>query len=124
MNNSQIQVLVVDDENIMRECLKDILTDQGYQVIAVSNGNDALKSIAQNSFHIVISDIRMPGINGEEVLKNSLLHNPSCKVILITAYSMDLSGKSYLNQGAFGFILKPFDIDQIRSLVSQAAQTL
>lgn len=124
MNNSEIQVLVVDDENIMRECLTDILTDQGYQVTAVSNGTDALKNLERNSFHIVISDIRMPGIDGEEILKQSLQRNPSCKTILITAYSMDLSGKSYLNQGAYGFILKPFDIDQIRSLVSQAAQTL
>lgn len=124
MNNSQIQVLIVDDENIMRECLTDILSDQGYQVTAVSNGNDALKSIDQKTFHIVISDIRMPGIDGEQVLKHSLLRNPNCKTILITAYSMDLSGKSYLDQGAFGFILKPFDIEQIRGLVSQAASTL
>ena len=124
MKNSEIQVLVVDDEPIMRECLTDILSDQGYQVTAVSNGSDALERLEQASFHIVISDIRMPGLDGEEVLKHSLRHNPSCKIILITAYSMDLSGKAYLDQGAYGFILKPFDIEQIRNLVSQAAQTL
>ena len=124
MNNSEIQILIVDDETIMRECLTDILSDQGYQVEAVASGNDALKRIDQNAFHIVISDIRMPGIDGEEVLRHALKRNPSSKIILITAYSMDLSGKSYLNQGAFGFILKPFDIEQIRNLVSQAARSL
>ncbi len=124
MNNSQIQILVVDDETIMRDYLTDILSDQGYQVTPVSNGSEALKSIEQNSFHIVISDLRMPGFDGEEVMRHSLLRNPSCKIILITAYSMDLSGKSFLKQGAFGFILKPFDIEQIRSLVAQAAKTL
>ena len=124
MNNSEIQILIVDDETIMRECLTDILSDQGYQVEAVASGNDALKRIDQNAFHIVISDIRMPGIDGEEVLRHALKRNPGSKIILITAYSMDLSGKSYLNQGAFGFILKPFDIEQIRSLVSQAARSL
>ena len=120
MNYANYKILVVDDELIMREYLGDILSDLGFKIVKVASGEEAIEKIDLESFDMVITDLKMPGIGGGKVFKHARLKQPDAKLIIMTAYSLDLSGKQYIEEGAFGFILKPFELTQIRKLVCSA----
>lgn len=120
---SDYHVLVVDDEMIMRDFLCDVLTDRGYQVTKVSDGAHAIRELDSQKYHLVISDLKMPDTDGSHVFQHAKNNHPDTKVILMTGFSINNSGKPFLENGAFGFLLKPFDLDQIRELVERAYQT-
>jgi DNA-binding NtrC family response regulator len=114
------RLLIVDDEMIMREYLADIFQDEGFEVVKVNSGESAIEHLDREAFDLVIADMKMPGISGIEVFQHARDKQPNAKVILITAYSMDMSGKQYLEEGAYGFILKPFELNDIRKMVFAA----
>ncbi len=120
MNKKDFKILVVDDEEIMRDFLTDLLSDQGFSVDKQSSGALVPKALEQNAFDLILTDLRMPDCDGLEVLEKVKNKNCKTKVILMTGYALDNSGQEYLDRGAFGFILKPFDMDQIRNLVLDA----
>ena len=123
MNRKNFKVLVVDDEAIMRDFLTDVLTDQGFSVEKESGGEEVEKILEKKEFSLILSDLRMPNCDGLQVLEIVRKMCPRTKVILMTGYALDNSGQEYLNRGAFGFILKPFDMDQIRNLILNAYET-
>jgi len=120
VNKIDFKILVLDDEPIMRDFLADILCDQGFPVEKLSHGKEILKTLEDKNVALVLTDLRMPDSDGLQVLKTIKSKNPKVKVILMTGYALDNSGQEYLDRGAFGFILKPFDINQIRDLVLDA----
>lgn len=120
MSYADYKLLVVDDELIMREYLGDVLSEMGFNIVKVASGEEAIDKIDGERFDMVITDLKMPGIGGAKVFKHTRLCQPEAKIIIMTAYSLDLSGKQYIEEGAFGFILKPFDLSQIRKLVCSA----
>ena len=79
-------ILIVEDEAIMRESLRDWLTDSGYQVETAEEGEEALKTIAEQDFGVAILDLRLPGKDGLEVLREARAKRPQLKGIIITAY--------------------------------------
>jgi DNA-binding response OmpR family regulator len=103
----QIRVLVVDDELFVGELLKEYLSIIGYEVTAVSNGEDALFAIQKSPPHIVILDIRMPGMGGMEVLKVIKEKNRTTGVIMLSAYGDPETVNKALGLGADHYLQKP-----------------
>ncbi len=109
----QTRVLVVDDELFVGELLKEYLSIIGYEVTAVSNGADALSSIRQSQPHIVILDIRMPGMGGMEVLKAIKAKNSAIGVVMLSAYGDPETVNEALRLGADHYLQKPMNLKHL-----------
>lgn len=107
------RLLVVEDEDIMRITIIDHLSQQGWRVDEANNGLDALKLVENNSYDLIISDIRMPGLDGEKLLTKVKQLAPRTEVILMTAHGNSENAVACLKQGAADYILKPFDLDDL-----------
>lgn len=115
-------ILVVEDEKILRISLSDALKGEGYTVLAVADGDAALQALAAGNFALVISDIRLPGAGGMEVLAKSLAESPATPVIVITAFGTIKDAVTAMRFGAFDYITKPFDLDEMLLIVGKALQ--
>ena len=104
----QASVLIVDDETFIRQILARIVSREGYQVRQACDGHDALDRLSQASCDIVISDIKMPNMDGIALLSEIKSRHPEISVILITAYAGEYSAQDALRAGADAFIAKPF----------------
>ena len=101
------RILLAEDDEIMRETLFDRLAKNGWQVDPARDGREAIKLVEQNFYNLVLSDIRMPGLDGTRLLEKILRHSPGTDVILMTAYGSVESAASCLKKGAADYILKP-----------------
>ncbi|HKJ65538.1 MAG TPA: sigma 54-interacting transcriptional regulator, partial [Desulfopila sp.] len=106
-------ILVVEDEKILRISLADAFKSEGYTVYAVEDGASALQALEEGNFSLVITDIRLPGAGGMDILKKSLSELPATPVILITAFGSIDDAVEAMRHGAFDYITKPFDLDEI-----------
>ncbi len=112
------RILVVDDERAIRDLLSDAISDAGYEVLCASNGEEALSLIGQENIHIAICDIKMPGMNGIDLLQKIRDISPETIVLMITAYASVETAVDALRYGAFDYILKPFiDEDVIAKIL-------
>ena len=114
------RVLVVDDEKLMNDFVKEILVRKRLDVDQAFEGTSALEMLKRNSYELVIADKKMPGSDGLEVLRFALRVNPSTKVIMMTAYGTVDGAVEAMKLGAFDYIMKPFDADQIEEIVDRA----
>ncbi len=112
-------VLIVEDEAIMRESLRDWLTDSGYQVETAEEGEEALRTIAEQDFGVAILDLRLPGKDGIEVLKEARAKRPQLKGIIITAYPSVQTAVEAMKEGAIEYLPKPFDLNELEKLVRE-----
>jgi DNA-binding response OmpR family regulator len=112
-------ILIVEDEAIMRESLQDWLTESGYQVETAEEGEEALKTIAEQDFGIVILDLRLPGKDGIEVLKKAKAQKPELNGIIITAYPSIESAVEAMKTGAVDYLPKPFDLNDLEKLIRE-----
>ncbi len=111
------RVLVVDDEPDAVELLQEFLTAKGYEVLAASNGEDALRKVKEDRPHLILLDVRMPKMNGLEVLKQVRQIDHEVGVIMVTAVNEEETGRQALKLGAFDYITKPLDFKYLeRSL--------
>lgn len=112
------KILVVDDEPGIRELLLDILNFLGYQSLMAANGVEALETLARDKVDLIISDIRMPLMNGIELLKAIKRQNLEIPFILISGYKLNEADKVVAEEMANGFLAKPFEIEQIKTVIS------
>ncbi len=112
-------ILIVDDEAIMRESLRDWLTDGGYQVETAEEGEEALKNIVEQDFGVVILDLKLPGKDGLEVLREAKAKRPQLKGIIITAYPSIETVKEAMKEGAIDYLPKPFDLNVLEKLIRE-----
>ena len=119
MNKS---ILIVEDEKILRISLADALKEEGYTVLAVPDGEEAILAIKQGVFSLIITDIRLPGISGMEVLRQSMQIAPSAPVIVMTGYGNIKDAVESMRIGAFDYITKPFDLDEMFVTVNKALE--
>ncbi len=112
-------VLVVDDERAIRDLLSDEISQAGYTVISAAGGEDALSVVRQENVHIVISDIKMPGMSGLELLEQILNISPETVVIMITAYASVETAVNALRKGAFDYMLKPLIYEDVIAKISR-----
>lgn len=107
------RILLVEDDEIMRVTLYDRLKKQHWQVEQAENGKNALEMIEAEEYHLVISDIRMPGLDGNQLLEQIVRLSPGTDVIMMTAYGCADDAVTCLKRGAADYILKPFDPDDL-----------
>jgi two-component system response regulator AtoC len=107
------KILLVEDDEIMRITVSDRLLQEQWQVDAVTNGREALARIEQNNYHLILSDIRMPGLNGLELLERVKQASPMIDIFMMTAYGSVEDAVACLRQGAADYILKPFEMDDL-----------
>lgn len=119
MNN----ILVVDDEPEVRYALREALIRRGYEVDVVSTGDKALELFSRNTYNMVISDLKMPGKDGVEVLKEIKKLSPLTPVLLITAFGTVEKAVEAVKEGAVDFLIKPFSLDVLEEIVEKAVNT-
>jgi DNA-binding response OmpR family regulator len=112
-------ILVVEDETIMRESLRDWLTDGGYPVEIAEHGEQALKAIGEQDFSILILDMKLPGKNGIEVLREAKAQKPQLKGIIITAYPSIETAVEAMKIGAVDYLSKPLSLDALETLIQK-----
>ena len=117
-----ISILVVDDERSMRDFLKILLTKEGYDVATAANGNAALDHLSTNTCDLIITDNRMPGMSGLELLAAVKDDQPDLPVIMITAFASPDDAVHAMKNGAFDYISKPFNVDEIKSVIESACK--
>ena len=111
------KVLVVDDEPAAVELLVEFLSSKGYEVLTATNGEEALQRVKEDRPHLVLLDIRMPKMDGMEVLRRIREIDPEMGVIMVTAVNEEDVGRKALEMGAFDYIVKPLDLKYLeRSL--------
>ena len=115
-----ITILVVDDEEMMRVLLAKILTRDGYTIITAEDGQAALDLLKTQTVHIIISDIKMPRLNGFDLLKAVKANYPQIGVIMMTAYGDTFTVKDALLLGADEYVTKPFKSYEISLVVERA----
>ena len=116
---SENRVLVVDDDSSILGVIAEVLQDDGYKVTTAGSGEEAIEALKNNEFALVMTDIRLPGINGVAVLEHVKVARPRTNVIMITSHaSLDMVIKA-LQHGAYDYLLKPFED---LSLISTAAK--
>jgi len=119
---NKAKILVVDDEAIMRESLRDWLSDIGHQVLTAENGPQALKVIERRKPDIIITDLVMPGMDGIELLKRAKEISPGIEVIIITAYGSIPTAITAMREGAYDYIEKPFCPEKAELLIERLAE--
>jgi DNA-binding response OmpR family regulator len=119
------RVLVVDDEPVAVELLHAFLADKGLEVLTASDGEEALRQVKEHRPHLILLDVRMPKLNGLEVLKRVREIDHEVGVIMVTAVNEEETGREALKMGAFDYITKPLDLQYLeRSLWLKIATML
>jgi DNA-binding NtrC family response regulator len=116
------RVLVVDDHLQARQSIADVLREAGHQVECLASASEALKVLERESFDVVITDLQMPGMTGLEFIHHLQRRPHGAQVLMVTAHASVASAVDAIRHGAFDYIEKPFDVDQIEQLVARAMQ--
>ncbi|MGD9191433.1 MAG: sigma-54 dependent transcriptional regulator [Desulfobacterales bacterium] len=119
---SSAKILIVDDELIMRESLAGWLQRDGHSVQTASSGEDALEKLKDMKFDIMLVDIKMEGISGLDVLRNVKENDPDIAIVMITAYGSIPTAIEAMKNGAYDYMLKPFDPNELGVLIEKIIQ--
>jgi two-component system, NtrC family, response regulator AtoC len=117
------QVLIVDDEPNLRKILSAQLSRDGYDVMTAEDGERGLALLKEHHIDLVITDLKMPKVDGMTLLKRALEEEPDLPIVLITAHGTIDTAVEALKSGAFDFVTKPFDKDEVRQIVGKALRT-
>lgn len=120
MSPSRGRLLVIDDEEDLRDMLEFILVGDGFDVVSVDGGEAALAEARGRSFDLAITDMKMPGMNGMETLTALKELDPSIQVIVVTGYASEQTAAECMKRGAYGYLRKPFELDDLRALIDRA----
>jgi two-component system response regulator PilR (NtrC family) len=116
------KILVVDDEQSMRDFLAILLTKEGHEVVTAGNGADALRAVQAEIFDLVITDVKMPGADGMEVLRSVKEFSPETVVIMITAFATTETAVEAMKIGAYDYIIKPFKVDELKLIIHNSLE--
>ncbi|MFN3412543.1 MAG: sigma-54-dependent transcriptional regulator [Thermoanaerobaculum sp.] len=122
MSSRNARLLIVDDELHMRESLARWFTEDGYEVETAADAKAALAALGRQTFDAIITDIRMPGMDGLELLKQIKEVDPRATIILVTAYASVASAVEALKAGAYDYLVKPFDPEELSRVVERACE--
>lgn len=117
-----MKILVVDDERKMCNILKAILEDENYSVATAENGQEALRLLGRaDGFDLVVTDLMMPEVNGMEILRTAKEGKSSPEVIIMTAYATVQTAVAAMKMGAYDYIIKPFEMDELKFMIKRIA---
>lgn len=114
-------VLVVDDDDVIRDTLCELLSTD-YSCQTADTAEQALAKLEAQAFHVVLTDISMPGLNGRELLEKVVALYPGTPVIIISGHSDQEQAQSLMSRGAFEFLLKPFRLEVVEQSVKRAIE--
>ncbi len=120
MRRDEFSILVVDDDYIARDVVISLLQKEGYPVDSASDGLEAIRKIQRAHFEMIITDLKMPGADGIEVLREALRLNPDVAVVIITAYGTLENALEAIKIGAYDYITKPFKLQELLIVVENA----
>jgi len=116
-------ILVVDDDEVMRQTLSDVLKKRGYEVSTAETGGQTLSSIREQLFDLILLDIRLPDMDGLDVLRRIKETESDLMVIVMTAYSDVHTAVTAMKSGAYDYIDKPFELEELKILIQKALET-
>ena len=122
MSNEICRLLVVDDESIVGKRLKQVFSKIGFEVETYTEAAPAMVAMAEKPFDIVVTDLKMEGMDGMEVLKRVRDMNPRTQVIIITGYASPATAELAQQQGVFEFLAKPFRLDELKQVIFRALE--
>lgn len=120
MEKTEFKILVAEDDAIVRDVIVRFLSEEGYPVIAANDGIEAVKLLRLENITLVLSDLRMPGADGMEVLRTAMQMNPKTAVVILTAYGTLDTALEAMKEGAYDYIVKPFVMQQLLLVVRNA----
>jgi DNA-binding response OmpR family regulator len=113
------RILVIEDDREMRSLLQDFLEEEGYAVGCVEDGSEAFRKLAKENSDLIITDIRMPGLSGLDILPGLKQIRPGSPVIAITAFGSEEIHRRVMESGADAYLEKPLQLDQLRTLIQE-----
>jgi DNA-binding NtrC family response regulator len=116
-------ILIVDDDGVMQETLSGVLKKRGYEIFSVGSGNEALSMIKKNVIDLILLDMRLPDIDGLDVLKKIKEFDTEILVIMMTAFSDVQTAVSAMKSGAYDYINKPFELEELKLLIEKGLET-
>jgi DNA-binding NtrC family response regulator len=116
-------ILIVDDDDVMQETLSDVLIKRGYEIFSVGSGNGALSVIKKNIIDLILLDMKLPDVDGLEVLKKIKEFDTEILVIIMTAYSDVQTAVLAMKSGAYHYINKPFELEELKLLIEKGLET-
>lgn len=122
--NKKIRIMVIDDERIVVTRLKASLGKYGYTVKAFTNSEQALKALSQQHFDVIVTDLKMPGVDGMEIFHYAHTRFPETKIIIISGFATVETAKEAFKKGVYDFVVKPFRINQLRDIIKRAVEEL
>ncbi|MFB3885683.1 MAG: response regulator [Thermodesulfobacteriota bacterium] len=111
--------MIIEDDEEMRSLLKDFFEEEGFETDSVTNGADALKVLSRDPFDLVITDVRMPGLSGLDILPKVRGLKPETPIIVVTAYGSEEVRRKSLERGATSFLEKPIHLSTLKRLVRE-----
>lgn len=120
MQPHEINILVIDDDKDVCAFLKKFLTEDGYNINTLAKPDRALDRIKEKTYHLIILDLKMPDIRGEDLLTEIRKVNPDISVIILTAHPSVDSAVQTMKNNAFDYIKKPFKVDELRGTIRSA----
>jgi DNA-binding NtrC family response regulator len=123
MKKHDINILVIDDDKDICESLRKILVLDGYNVKTISKAINALRELKKNTYHLIILDLKMPEMSGEDLLREIRTNDPDVSVIILTAYPSVDSAVQALQSQVFDYIKKPFKINELRDKTRSALRS-
>ncbi len=124
MKKEDVHILVVEDEELIRSMFRQSFENWGFQVVAAENGKDGLEKCQEHTFHMVVTDLNMPVMNGMELLKRIKARWPFIEVIVITGFATIESAIEAMKAGAHDFILKPVNFDHVQFTINKCYQKI
>lgn len=123
-HNKRCKILVVDDEPLIRESLYEILRIEGYHVLMAPGGQEAMQLIEKNCFDIVVTDFKLPGMSGMDLLSAIRKDHPKIEVIMITGYGSIETAVEAMKKGAYDYITKPINDGEIKIIISKIVEKM
>jgi CheY-like chemotaxis protein len=117
MDDGKNRILIVEDDEEMRALLSDMIEEEGYKTASVNNGSEAFRKLAKESFDLIITDIRMPGLTGLDILPGIKKLQPDAPIIVITAFGSEEVQRKALEKGAQAYLEKPIHFQELRTLI-------
>src|SRR6476661_9735785 len=122
MPDTQKHLLLVEDEASLRQAIAEQLGDRGYQVEQAGSGEDAIARLADFAFDIIVTDLRLPGVDGSAVVQAAVERYPEIIAIVITGYGTVKDAVDAIKRGAWDFVNKPFQIDELLHVLEAALE--
>jgi len=119
MGNDMERILVLDDEEIIRDLLRETFQKKGYKVETAMQGKEALEKINNDRYDLLVTDLRLPDVSGMKILTTVKKKHPDLGIIMITAYGSIKNAVKAMKQGAFDYIAKPFNLDEMELVVEK-----